>query len=213
MHDAELVEDGELVRAAPAPRPLVDEHTVLRPGASIPTSDDPGTTYTERDLYVSEETARILDESDPGDSGPMKAFNAWCAEQGRVAVPCTTATLDVETLTEVLEKVRQWTPFDGGTLLDDVAAALDDVPPTEEDTEELAERLRGHLMRLVTIAVAAEAEEDTAAAQLIERARALRVEDLPGGRWKAVAHLRRLGWTANELHDRLAVIRCLKEAA
>ncbi|GGR52292.1 tyrosine-type recombinase/integrase [Streptomyces griseomycini] len=90
--DAEFVEDGELVRAAPAPRPLVDEHTVLRPGESIPTSDDPGTTYTERDLYVSEETARILDESDPGDSGPMKAFKAWCAEQGRVAVPCTTAT-------------------------------------------------------------------------------------------------------------------------
>ncbi|MFF7758996.1 hypothetical protein [Streptomyces griseorubiginosus] len=45
--DAELVEDGELVRAAPAPRSLVDEHTVLMPGEAIPTSDDPRTTYTE----------------------------------------------------------------------------------------------------------------------------------------------------------------------
>ncbi|MDN3271515.1 DUF6415 family natural product biosynthesis protein [Streptomyces sp. MA15] len=113
----------------------------------------------------------------------------------------------------MLDRLRGWTPFDGGALLDDVAAALDDVPPAEEDTEELAERLRGHLMRLVTIGVATEAEEDTAAAQLIEQARTLRVEELPGGHWKAVAHLRRLGWTANELHDRLAALRCLKEAA
>ncbi|GGV45431.1 hypothetical protein GCM10010293_53450 [Streptomyces griseoflavus] len=116
-------------------------------------------------------------------------------------------------LATVLHRLRGWTAFDGVALLDDVATALDDVPPTEENTEELAERLRGHLMRLVTIAVAAEAEEDTDAAHLIEQARTLRVEDLPGDYWKAVAHLRRLGWTANELHDRLAAIRCLKEAA
>lgn len=94
--DAELVEDGELVRAAPVPRPLVDEHTVLRPGESIPTSDDPGTTYTERDLYVSEETARALEaaetEGSPQRQTAMRLFEAWCAEQGRVARPCTTAT-------------------------------------------------------------------------------------------------------------------------
>lgn len=130
----------------------------------------------------------------------------------RPVSPCT-PPLDRRQLTTVLDRLRGWTPFDGGALLDDVAAALDDVPPAEEDTEELAERLRGHLMRLVTIGVATEAEEDTAAAQLIEQARTLRVEELPGGHWKAVAHLRRLGWTANELHDRLAALRCLKEAA
>ncbi|MEU5525267.1 DUF6415 family natural product biosynthesis protein [Streptomyces sp. NPDC047860] len=116
-------------------------------------------------------------------------------------------------LATVLNRLRGWTAFDGGALLDDVATVLDVVPPAEEDTEELAERLRGHLMQLVAIAVAAEAEEDTAAAQLIERARALSAAALPGGRWKAVAHLRRLGWIANDLHDRLAAIRCLKEAA
>ncbi|OVZ99563.1 hypothetical protein B9W64_37865 [Streptomyces sp. CS159] len=94
--DAELVEDGELVRAAPAARPLVDAHTVLMPGEEIPTSDDPRTTYTERDLYVSEETAQALKEAEregsPQRRTAMRLFEAWCAEQGRVAKPCTTAT-------------------------------------------------------------------------------------------------------------------------
>ncbi|MER7720722.1 tyrosine-type recombinase/integrase [Streptomyces flaveolus] len=94
--DAELVEDGELVRAAPAARPLVDAHTVLMPGEDIPTSDDPRTTYTERDLYVSEETAQALKEAEregaPQRRTAMRLFEAWCAEQGRVARPCTTAT-------------------------------------------------------------------------------------------------------------------------
>ncbi|MEV6121090.1 hypothetical protein AB0M23_11260 [Streptomyces sp. NPDC052077] len=94
--DAELVEDGELVRAAPAARPLVDAHTVLMPGERVPTSDDPRTTYTERDLYVSEETSQALKEAEP-DGSPqrrtaMRLFEAWCGEQGRVAKPCTTAT-------------------------------------------------------------------------------------------------------------------------
>ncbi|MGW3316103.1 DUF6415 family natural product biosynthesis protein [Streptomyces fungicidicus] len=116
-------------------------------------------------------------------------------------------------LTTVLDRLRVWTAFDGGALLDDVAAALDDVPPAEELAEELAERLRGHLMRLVTLAVAAEGEQDATATRLIERARTLRVEDLPGDRWKAVAHLRRMGWTTNEFHDWLVAVRYLKDAA
>jgi integrase len=94
--DAELVEDGELVHAASAAHPLVDAHTVLMPGEEIPTSDDPRTTYTERDLYVSEETAQALTEAEqegsPQRRTAMRLFEAWCAEQGRVAKPCTTAT-------------------------------------------------------------------------------------------------------------------------
>ncbi|MGY1528050.1 DUF6415 family natural product biosynthesis protein [Streptomyces sp. MN3] len=116
-------------------------------------------------------------------------------------------------LVTVLDRLRGWSPFDGGALLDDVAAVLDDVSPPEEDTAQLAKRLREHLARLVTIAVAGEAERDTAAAQLVLRARALHTDPLPHGRQAAIAHLRRLGWTVNELHDRLAAIRCLKEAA
>jgi hypothetical protein len=121
--------------------------------------------------------------------------------------------LDSTALHDLLERVRRWQPFDGCALLDDVAAALDDVPPAEENTAQLAERLREHLARLVTIAVASGAEQDTAAAQLVLRARTLHADSLPRGRQAAMAHLRRLGWTANELHDRLTAIRCLKEAA
>ncbi len=116
-------------------------------------------------------------------------------------------------LVTVLDRLRSWGPFDGRALLDDVAAALDDVPPSERDAAQLAERLRGLLARLVTISVASEAEQDPTAAQLVLRARTLHADPLPCGRQEAIAHLRRLGWTANELHDRLAAIRCLKEAA
>ncbi|MFD7407682.1 DUF6415 family natural product biosynthesis protein [Streptomyces sp. NPDC059866] len=89
------------------------------------------------------------------------------------------------------EELQSWGAFDDGALLDDVAAVLDDVIPPEEHVDELAERLRGHSMRLVTIAVAAEAEErDAAAAWLIEQTRTLRCEHLPGGHWieSVVAH-------------------------
>ncbi|CAL9657482.1 hypothetical protein SUDANB21_06845 (plasmid) [Streptomyces sp. enrichment culture] len=127
-------------------------------------------------------------------------------------VPAWTPPLDSTALHDLLERVRDWQPFDGCALLDDVAAVLDDVPPSEGDAVQLAERLRGHLARLVTIAVASEAEQDTAAAQLVLRARTLHADSLPRGRQAAMAHLRRLGWTANELHDRLVAIRCLKEA-
>ncbi|MFC7994026.1 DUF6415 family natural product biosynthesis protein [Streptomyces pilosus] len=116
-------------------------------------------------------------------------------------------------LATVLDRLRGWTAFDGGALIDDVAAALDDVPPTEGDTEELAERLRGHLMRLVTVAVAAEADQDAAAAQLVERARTLGAGALPGERRMAVGNLRRMGWTAGELLERLVALRCLREVA
>lgn len=122
--------------------------------------------------------------------------------------------LDQAAMERVLEKVRQWQPFDGDALLDDVAAVLDEYVPDEESVDEIALRLRGHLMRLVNIAIAAEAEQrDKSAAQLIERARALRCEELPGDHWRTVGHLRRMGWTANELLERLVATKCLKEAA
>jgi integrase len=95
--DAELVEDGELVRAAgPAPRLLVDMHTMLMPGEAIPTSDDPGTRYTDRDVYLNEATAQAIREAEenasPQQRTAMRLFEAWCAEHGQVAKPCTTKT-------------------------------------------------------------------------------------------------------------------------
>ncbi|MFE1206299.1 tyrosine-type recombinase/integrase [Streptomyces sp. NPDC058762] len=91
--DAEIVDDdGVLALVDEAvPQPLVDHNTVLFPGEDLPTAAD-GPRYSERDLYVSDETAAILQDTDPTDSGPMKAFKKWCVQQGRVPVPCTTAT-------------------------------------------------------------------------------------------------------------------------
>jgi len=36
---------------------------------------------------------------------------------------------------------------------------------------------------------------------------------MPGDHWKAVGHLRRMGWTVNELLERLVSAKCLNEAA
>ncbi|MHB9862004.1 DUF6415 family natural product biosynthesis protein [Streptomyces sp. YIM S03343] len=102
--------------------------------------------------------------------------------------------------------------YDGDAVLDDVADALDEVPPAEDHVGELAQSLHEHLMRLVNIALAAEAQEDAAtAAYLIERAHAVRAEELPGDRWKAIGHLRRMGWAVNELLDLLVEIKCVKK--
>jgi hypothetical protein len=124
------------------------------------------------------------------------------------------APANEETLTTLLAAVRRWTPFDGLALLDDVGAVLDDVIPREDDVEEIAERLRGHLMQLVDIALAAETDQrDEQAGQLIQRARTVRAEDVPGDHKQAIGHLRRMAWTVNELLERLAAIKCIKEAA
>ncbi|GHK05427.1 hypothetical protein SY2F82_72240 [Streptomyces sp. Y2F8-2] len=54
--------------------------------------------YTAADFYVSEETARAIDEQSRPESTDSNyrsqrgMFERWCAEMGRVAVPCTTAT-------------------------------------------------------------------------------------------------------------------------
>ncbi|MBZ9641506.1 DUF6415 family natural product biosynthesis protein [Streptomyces sp. PSKA30] len=77
---------------------------------------------------------------------------------------------------------------------------LDDLTPPEDLFEEHAQRLRGHLMRLVDVAVAARADlEDTQAARLIEQARVVRSEEVPGDHRQAVGHLRRMAWAVNEL--------------
>ncbi|MBV9024279.1 MAG: hypothetical protein JO362_10920 [Streptomycetaceae bacterium] len=113
----------------------------------------------------------------------------------------------------LVERFRAWRPYDGGVLLDDVADALDDLVPDEEDAGELGQRLRGHLTKLVTIAVAAKADQmDERAALLIERARAVRSQDVPSDHSRAVGQLRRMGWIVNELLERLVETRCLKEA-
>ncbi|MCX5009162.1 DUF6415 family natural product biosynthesis protein [Streptomyces sp. NBC_00638] len=114
----------------------------------------------------------------------------------------------------MLTKVRGWRPFDGESLLDDVGAVLDDVVPAEDALGDHDLRLRGRLMQLVAIAVAAEAgQKDPEAEQLIERARRLRTEVMPGDHLQAVGHLRRMAWSVNELHECLGAIKCMREVA
>ncbi|MGW3935270.1 DUF6415 family natural product biosynthesis protein [Streptomyces sp. NBC_00024] len=122
--------------------------------------------------------------------------------------------LDRAAVATVLAKIRQWQPFDEGALLDDVGAVLDNYVPPEELLDELAERLRGHSMRLVDIAIAANAElEDEMAARLIERTRSVRSEEMPADYRQAVGHLRRMAWSVGELHERMVETKCIKAAA
>ncbi|MFG2310530.1 DUF6415 family natural product biosynthesis protein [Streptomyces sp. NPDC048566] len=122
--------------------------------------------------------------------------------------------MDAEGLASVLAACRAWRPLDGETILDDVGAVLDDVVRAEDDLDVHALQLRGHLMQLVAIATAAEAgQKDAEAAQLVERARQVRAEALPGDRRQALGHLRRMAWAVNELHERLGEIACIREAA
>ncbi|MEV7413491.1 DUF6415 family natural product biosynthesis protein [Streptomyces althioticus] len=118
-----------------------------------------------------------------------------------------------ETLTALLDAVRTWTPFDGGEVLDDVAVVLDDGQPPREDVGALAERLRGHLVRLVRIAEANDAETDPEACRLVRQARELRAEAMPGDARRAVGHLRQLAWSVNELLERLGALGCLRRYA
>ncbi|MDV9191575.1 hypothetical protein R6L23_25780, partial [Streptomyces sp. SR27] len=85
-------------RAEPGPavRPLVDRHTMLRPGQAVPTTAD-APRYSEADFRISQETAELLDDAPPANTSrtytsAWRKFERWCAEEGRVPLPCTTAT-------------------------------------------------------------------------------------------------------------------------
>ena len=137
--DAELVEDSEVLPAlrpaddpapvAPPGRPLIDRHTILRPGQAVPTKEDQPT-YTRADFEVSEETARLLDfESEPENTSTTyksqrDKFKKWCAANGKVAYPCTTATYvdyvghlisadaSPNTVSVAMSAIRTWMPDD-----------------------------------------------------------------------------------------------------
>ncbi|MFE5037139.1 integrase [Streptomyces sp. NPDC056683] len=102
--EGELVEEERLpavltdpagVLAGALGRPLITRHTVLRPG-ELPATEQPA--YTTADIYISPETAAAIDErSQPKNTernyrSQRGMFERWCADMGRVATPCTTAT-------------------------------------------------------------------------------------------------------------------------
>jgi site-specific recombinase XerD len=101
--DAELVEAPGPERSATAlpvparrPRYLVDRHTVLAPGEMPPTTgDEPA--YTEADFRITAPTAELRARSGADNTrinrdAAVRRFENWCADQGRIARPCTDAT-------------------------------------------------------------------------------------------------------------------------
>ncbi|MEU1276265.1 DUF6415 family natural product biosynthesis protein [Streptomyces sp. NPDC005799] len=115
-------------------------------------------------------------------------------------------------LGRVLGKVQRWGPYVDGSLLDDVAAVLDDYTPTDGEVDEHAQRLRGHLMRLINLAVTSKLNErDERVADLVKRGRNIRSEEVPSDHRRAVGHVRQMAWTLNELLERLVENQCLTE--
>lgn len=131
-------------------------------------------------------------------------------------IPRWKPPLDSAGLNDVLGLLRRWawTALDTEALLDDVAMALDDIAPSQEHIQELVQRFRGHLMQLVDIAVSTRVWQKSAYADtLIQRARALRAEEMPGDYRRAVLHLRQMAWGTSELLDRLVALDSIKGAA
>ncbi|MEU1180676.1 DUF6415 family natural product biosynthesis protein [Streptomyces sp. NPDC005820] len=122
--------------------------------------------------------------------------------------------LDADRLRWVLQKVQRWQPYVDGSLLEDLAVVLDHYTPGEEEVDDMALRLRGHLMRLVNLAVTSKVEQqDEKVAELVANGRAMRCAELPGDHMKVVGHLRRMAWNVNELLELLVDNQCLREAA
>ncbi|QYX80248.1 DUF6415 family natural product biosynthesis protein [Streptomyces akebiae] len=129
-------------------------------------------------------------------------------------MPCGgSASTTADTMVRLVAKLRDWEPLDWDATFDALASVLDCQAPLDDELEELAQRLRGALMQIVTIAVAGLVDEDKEAAVLIARARTLRSVELPGNYWMALGHLRRLGWVTSELVELLSKTGHLKDAA
>ncbi|MEU0942296.1 DUF6415 family natural product biosynthesis protein [Streptomyces canus] len=136
------------------------------------------------------------------------ALSPDSAHPVRTALPCSAKAGPKQ----VLEKVQRCGPYVDGFLLNDVAAVLDDYTPAGDGGEEHAQRLRGHLMRLVNLAVTTEMDQkDQQIADLVERGRHMRAEELPSDHRRAVGHVRQMAWTLNELLERLVENQCLTE--
>ncbi|MCH0566943.1 DUF6415 family natural product biosynthesis protein [Streptomyces sp. MUM 2J] len=139
--------------------------------------------------------------------------------------------LDAPDIHGLLNAVRRWEPVDWNAVYDGLDAVLNDevshhaAGPAErqagaplheyDDAKELAQRFRGALMQLVNRGLRDEADEKHPdIAKLIERARALRSEELPGDPWQDLGLLRKLGRITLDLAERLdevGIVRGLVE--
>lgn len=98
------------------------------------------------------------------------------------------------------------------TIVDDIGDVLGEQDPRESGFGEIAECLRGDLRRLIAIAEAA-GDKDAQVCRLLQRAHTLRSEALPDDSRLALGHLRRMAGLVNDLLERLAETRTVKEIA
>lgn len=143
----------------------------------------------------------------------MRSSSVVLAETVRPAAPPVGRwfpPLDSEGLVRIAGLLRQVKPLEA--IGDDIGDVLGEQDPRESEFGEIAERLRGDLLRLVAIANAA-GVGDAEVCRLLQRAHTLRSEALPDGSRQALGHLRRMAGLVNDLLERLAETNIVKEVA
>ncbi|MFE7780607.1 DUF6302 family protein [Streptomyces nigrescens] len=117
---------------------------------------------------------------------------------------------DNELLTRLLQACIRWAPLDVEALLDDVADALDSVPPAPDERLNLLQRLHAHLEQLERIALAHGAcEREPGVAMLVAQSRTLRAAG-PTSSDPTQGDLRQAGNVVSELVDHLVASRLMK---
>ncbi|MFJ3283098.1 DUF6415 family natural product biosynthesis protein [Streptomyces halstedii] len=127
--------------------------------------------------------------------------------------PQWTPPLDAEGLRFVLERMKDWKPFDVEEVFDDLDTAIGNQPPPVATTGTLVDRLRGHLKQLSDIALADEQYPPTVEmVRLVSRGVPMREERTPADYRQAVGLARRLAFVASDLLEELIEARYIAEA-
>lgn len=143
----------------------------------------------------------------------MRSSSTALAEISRPVLPPAgqwSPTVDAEGLARIACLLRDVKPLE--EIVDDVDDVLGDQSPRESEFGEIAERLRADLMQLVAIANAA-GDGDVQVRGLLRRAHTLHPEVLPGDYRQALGLLRRMAGVVNDLLERLAETKSVKEIA
>ncbi|MEU9699523.1 DUF6415 family natural product biosynthesis protein [Streptomyces sp. NPDC047981] len=132
---------------------------------------------------------------------------------GESKAPQWMPPLDADGLRSVLERIKDWKPFDVEEVFDDLDTAIGNHPLAAAATDTLIDRLRGHVKQLSDISVADDKYPPTTEmVQLVERGRPLREERTPADHQQAVGLARRLAFVTSDLVEALIEARYIKEA-
>ncbi|MFF4295025.1 DUF6415 family natural product biosynthesis protein [Streptomyces vinaceus] len=146
----------------------------------------------------------------------------------RVVAKPWTPPLGGSGLHDLLSAVRRWEPVDWDVVYDDLDTVLNEevshhaagasgngrpgaAVPGYDEAEELAQRLRGALMQLVNRGLLDNADKKHPdIADLFEKARVVRSEELPDDERQTLTFLRKLGRVTLELAERLEEVGIVK---